>query len=203
MWSRWANSAPMRPRLSQTPARIFSISSGDFSGKAAFRFSRPMRSSRRRLPMNSAALPKKFAVLSGSNRRVMRKSAIVMPPTAASLTGLTASRRRALRRRRSRRFIGRQRRQRLSRFPRQDQRRILPAETERVGHDRGDAGIARLVADHIERNRRGGILVIARRRDALMLQRQQREDRFHAASRRSGVADRRLARRDRNRRSVL
>src|SRR5215470_7771014 len=176
MWSRWANSAPMRPRLSQTPARILSISSGDFSGKAAFRFSRPMRSSRRRRPMNSAARPKKFAVLSGSNRRVTRKSAIVRPPTAASLTGLSASRRRALRRRRSRRFIARRRRERLNRFPRQDQRRILPAEAERVGHDRRDLGIARLVADHVEGNRRIGVLVIERRRDALMLERQQRED---------------------------
>src|ERR1700752_473360 len=203
MWSRWANSAPMRPRLSQTPARIFSISSGDFSGKAAFRFSRPMRSSRRRRPMNSAARPKKFAVLSGSNRRVMRKSAIVMPPTAASLTGLTASRRRALRRRRSRRFIAGRRPEGLSRFPRQDQRRVLAAETKRVGQDRGDAGIARLVADHIERNRRVGVLVIEGRRDALMLQRQQREDGFHAAGRRDGVANRGLVRRHRNLRGVL
>ena len=31
MWSRWAISAPTRPRLSHTPRRIFSISAGDFS----------------------------------------------------------------------------------------------------------------------------------------------------------------------------
>ena len=33
--SRWANSAPTRPRLSQTPRRIASISAADFSGNAA------------------------------------------------------------------------------------------------------------------------------------------------------------------------
>src|SRR5215510_12730889 len=54
---------------------------------------------------------------------------------------------------------------RLSWFPRQDQRRILPAEAERVGHDRGDAGIARLIADHVERNRQVRVLVVEGRRD--------------------------------------
>jgi hypothetical protein len=44
---------------------------------------------------------------------------------------------------------------RLDRFARQDQRRVLPAETERVGHHRRDLGVARLVADHIERESRG------------------------------------------------
>ena len=36
----------MRPRLSQTPARMVSISSGDFSGKAAVRLARPIFCSR-------------------------------------------------------------------------------------------------------------------------------------------------------------
>src|SRR5262244_1239953 len=39
--SMWANSAATRPRLSQTPRRIVSISAGDFSGKAAARLARP------------------------------------------------------------------------------------------------------------------------------------------------------------------
>src|SRR6516162_6213726 len=48
--SMWANSAAMRPRLSQTPRRMVSISVADFSGKAAARFAWPIRCSRSRGP---------------------------------------------------------------------------------------------------------------------------------------------------------
>jgi hypothetical protein len=54
--------------------------------------------------MKRVARPKKFAVLSGSKKRVVRNSAIVSAPTAASATGFAASRRCALVRR-SRRFM--------------------------------------------------------------------------------------------------
>src|SRR5262245_2247664 len=110
--------------------------------------------------MKSAARPKKSAVLSGLKSRVVRSSAIVRPPTAASLTGLKASRSRALMRRRSRRFIVARRRKWSNRFPRQDQRRVLPAEAERVRHDGGDAGVARLVADDVEGDRGIRVLVV-------------------------------------------
>jgi hypothetical protein len=46
--------------------QMVSISFRRFLGNAAFRFSRPMRSSRSRRPMKRVARPKKLAVLSGS-----------------------------------------------------------------------------------------------------------------------------------------
>ncbi len=66
IWSRCENSAPRRPRLSQTPAIMVSISAGDFSGNAAVRLARPIFCSRVIGPTRRRIRPNRFAVLIGS-----------------------------------------------------------------------------------------------------------------------------------------
>src|ERR1700722_14938136 len=76
--SRWANSTAMRPRLSHTPARIFSISSSDFCGKAARRLSRPTRCSGRNGPIRRIKAPAKSALRLRSRRLIApRKPATI------------------------------------------------------------------------------------------------------------------------------
>src|ERR1700722_1386397 len=60
----------MRPRLSHTPARIFSISSSDFCGKAARRFSRPTRCSGRNGPIRRMRALAKSALRLRSRRLI-------------------------------------------------------------------------------------------------------------------------------------
>src|SRR6202020_1292513 len=50
----------------QTPVKMVSISSGDFSGKAAVRLARPIRCSRVKGPIRRVTRPRKLAVLTGS-----------------------------------------------------------------------------------------------------------------------------------------
>src|SRR4030095_12290178 len=86
----------------------------------------------------------------------------------------------------------------LDRFTRQNPRGVLAAEAERVRHHGGDAGVARLVGDDVEGNRRIRNIVIDGRRNPLMLKRQQREHGFHRAGGGERVAYHRLVGRYRN-----
>src|SRR3981081_4718655 len=63
----------------------------------------------------------------------------------------------------------------LDRFAGQNQGGILAAEAERIRHHSGDASVARLVGDHVERDRRVRNVVIYGRRNPLVLERPQRE----------------------------
>src|SRR5437764_3151278 len=87
-----ANSAATRPRLSHTPKRIFSISSGDFSGNAATRFARPILCSASHGPTNRISAPSTFAM----RWRLIRRSTASVPamiqPSTRSNTRLTGSR---------------------------------------------------------------------------------------------------------------
>src|SRR5579863_3901098 len=129
---------------------------------------------------------------------------MVSAPTAASLTGLVASRIRALARS-SRGCIRNQRRScrmlsgvprasaldgmsRLCRFTGQDQHGILAAEAERVRHYGGDTGIARFVGDDVEGNGRIRDIVIDGRWNPLVFERQQREDCLDSASGGEGMS---------------
>src|SRR5262245_42916539 len=89
------------------------------------------------------------------------------------------------------------------RFAAQHQRDVLAAETEGVGERVTYLGVARHVGDDVERDRRIRDLVVDGRRQALMLQRQQREHRLDGARRRQCVADHRLVRGDRDRLGTL
>ena len=73
--SIWANSAPTRPRLSQTPRRISLDLGGDFSGNAAARLSRPSRCSGSQRPDAAHQRAAKFAITSGLISRIARSSA--------------------------------------------------------------------------------------------------------------------------------
>src|SRR5262245_16653512 len=77
MRSRWANSIARRPRLSQTPERICSISASDFSGKAIRKFSRPILCSLSFGPTLRISPAAKSDILCGSVQR-----SILMVPTA-------------------------------------------------------------------------------------------------------------------------
>src|SRR6185369_3681108 len=80
----WANSAPTRPRLSQTPRRIVSISAGDFSGNAAVRLARPIRCSGSHGPTPRITRPARFAMVPTSTSRMTRSSCTVRKPNTAS-----------------------------------------------------------------------------------------------------------------------
>ena len=73
MRSSWEYSAPVRPRLSQTPSRIFSISAGVFSGKAAARLRRPTLLTPRRGPKVRAICPPSAEAQSTGSRRTKAK----------------------------------------------------------------------------------------------------------------------------------
>src|SRR3954453_15584053 len=75
MRSICANSAATRPRFSHTPPRMFSISSGDFSGNAARKFSRPTLCSGNHGPTSRIRPPAKFAM----RLRLMRRRTANVP----------------------------------------------------------------------------------------------------------------------------
>src|SRR3954463_8620048 len=75
MLSICANSAATRPRFSHTPPRMFSISWGDLSGKAARRFSRPTLCSGNHGPTIRIRPPAKFAM----SLRLMRRRTANVP----------------------------------------------------------------------------------------------------------------------------
>src|SRR5262249_21890959 len=79
------------------------------------------------------------------------------------------------------------------------QRDVLAAEAERVRQRVTDLGIARGVRHDIERYGRIGDVVVDRRRQTLMLQREQREYALNRAGRRQRVPDHRLIRGNRYR----
>src|SRR5262245_56285354 len=88
----------MRPRLSQTPRRIASISAGDFSGNAAAKLARPIEFSGNRGPMVRMNRPAIFPIVSGLVRRNSFSRAIVTVPIAELAARLVARfRRRTIR----------------------------------------------------------------------------------------------------------
>src|SRR3954469_10550471 len=82
MRSICANSAATRPRFSQTPPRMFSISAGDLPGKAARRFSRPTLCSGNPGPTIRIRPPAKFAM----RLRLMRRRTASVPTTSQPRT---------------------------------------------------------------------------------------------------------------------
>src|SRR5690242_11392809 len=106
----------------------------------------------------------------------------VSAPTAASPSGLNASRSLALVRA-TIGFISEKSRARSGRFARQDQRGVLAAEAERIRHDSSHARIARLVTDDVELDGRIRDFIIDRRRNPLMLEREQRNHGFDRTGR--------------------
>src|ERR1700674_1801884 len=83
MWSRWAISAPTRPRLSHTPRRMASISAGDFSGNAALRLARPVRCSGSHGPAARMTAPAKLLTDTRSRRWTAASSSAAIRPAAA------------------------------------------------------------------------------------------------------------------------
>src|SRR6516164_3498060 len=90
--SMWANSAATRPRLSQTPRRIVSISAGDFSGKAAARLARPILCSFSLGPSMRMKLPAKSAMCLRLVARIVRSIPTASDPSAVSTPALTCRR---------------------------------------------------------------------------------------------------------------
>src|ERR1700730_11390724 len=86
--SIWANSAATRPRLSQTPRRISSISAEDFSGKAATRLARPMRCSLSLGPSVRMTRPARSAMCFRLVARSTRSVPTASHPSAASAPAL-------------------------------------------------------------------------------------------------------------------
>src|SRR4029077_14856209 len=86
-----ANSAATRPRLPHTPPRIFSISSGDFSGKAARKFSRPTLCSGNHGPTNRISAPSALAMRWRLIRRSTASAPTTRKPTTRSNVRLTGS----------------------------------------------------------------------------------------------------------------
>src|SRR5262249_28202069 len=82
--SMWANSAATRPRLSQTPRRIASISSADFSGNAAARLARPIRCSLSFGPSPRMNRPAKSAICLRLVVRIARSITAASDPSAPS-----------------------------------------------------------------------------------------------------------------------
>src|SRR5262245_20899931 len=88
----------MRPRLSQTPRRIASISAGDFSGNAAAKLARPIRFSGNKGPTVRIIAPATFPIVSGLVRRNSFSIPIVTVPIAELAARLVARfRRRTIR----------------------------------------------------------------------------------------------------------
>ena len=125
-----------------------------FPGNAAVRLARPIRCSRSVGPIRRVIAAEQIGGLdrieiaggaqharSSARRRRLRRAA------------WSASRRRALVRssRRMHQQTNDDLPDSLDRFARQDQRGVLAAEAERIRHHRGDAGVARLVGNHVER----------------------------------------------------
>src|SRR3569833_199725 len=92
--SRCAISAPMRPRLSHTPARMRSISAGDFSGKAAANCARAILFSRNKGPIVRMKRAAPFASMSNGTRCSVRSRPTASAPVAASPARLAIRRRR-------------------------------------------------------------------------------------------------------------
>src|SRR5262245_9043956 len=86
--SMWANSAATRPRLSQTPRRIASISSADFSGNAAARLARPIRCSLSFGPSPRMNRPAQSAMCLRLVMRIARSMTAASDPSAASTPAL-------------------------------------------------------------------------------------------------------------------
>src|SRR5262249_55742105 len=84
-----ANSAATRPRLSQTPRSITSISSADFSGKAAARLTRPIRCSLSFGPSPRMKRPARSAMCLRFVVRIARSMPTANDPSAASMPDLT------------------------------------------------------------------------------------------------------------------
>src|SRR5580704_18557253 len=82
MWSRWAISAPTRPRLSHTPRRIVSISASLFSGKAARRLARPVRCSGSHGPMVRTMAPPTLLIQTRSQRWDNARRTVAARPAA-------------------------------------------------------------------------------------------------------------------------
>ena len=171
---------------------MVSISSGDFSGKAAARLARPIRCSRSSGPISAQNPAEQIGGLdrveiaggaqqrrSSARRRPLRRAAwwrragalwcgagdASGPVTmAVACDHRSAHHVIAVRPVRGSGSAG-----------------ILAAEAERIRHHRGDPRVARLVGYHVERDRRIRNVVIDGRRNALVLERQQREDRLDRA----------------------
>src|SRR5262245_1302563 len=77
-------------------------------------------------------------------------------------------------------------------FPAEHQRDVLAAEAEGVGECVTHLGVARHVGNDIEPDGPIGDLVVDRRRQPLVFQRQQREHRLDRSGRRQGMPDHRL-----------
>src|SRR6185295_4378325 len=88
MRSICANSAATRPRLSHTPRRIFSISSGVLSGNAAARLARPTRCSGSHGPIVRSMRPSMFAMRWRFTARRHFRIATANQPTSASKPAL-------------------------------------------------------------------------------------------------------------------
>src|SRR4249919_401240 len=84
----------MRPRLSQTPRRIVSISVVDFSGNAAVKLARPIRFSGNNGPTVRMNQPAIFRIVSGLVRRNSFSRPIAPAPTAELAARLVARLRR-------------------------------------------------------------------------------------------------------------
>src|SRR5713226_1704811 len=95
--SIWANSAATRPRLSQTPRRMLSISAADFSGKAAARLARPMLCSLRLGPIVRMTRPEKSAICFRLVARMARSIPTASHPSTASAVALACRRTRWVR----------------------------------------------------------------------------------------------------------
>src|SRR5690349_21688980 len=88
----------MRPRLSQTPRRIVSISEGGFSGNDAVKLARPIRFSGSKGPKVRMNQPVMFPIVSGLVRRNSFRRPIVTAPIAELAARLVARfRRRTIR----------------------------------------------------------------------------------------------------------
>ena len=77
--------------LFQTPARIFLISSSDFCGKAALRFSRPTRCSGRNGPIRRTRAPAKSALRLRSRRLIPLRKPATSAPTIEIQKNLCAA----------------------------------------------------------------------------------------------------------------
>src|SRR5262245_26370222 len=80
----------MRPRLSQTPRRIVSISAGGFSGNAAVKLARPIRFSGNKGPTVRMNHPVMFPIVSGLVRRNSFSRPIISMPIAELAARLVA-----------------------------------------------------------------------------------------------------------------
>src|SRR5437660_1901723 len=87
--SIWGNSAATRPRLSQTPRRMPSISLADFSGKAAARLARPIRCSLSFGPSRRINRPPRSAICLRLVVRIARSMTAANDPSVASTPALT------------------------------------------------------------------------------------------------------------------